>query len=106
MILAGLGGVQVETRRDVQLAVAPVDEAEATALLRSLRGAAVLDGVRGSPLVDVAAVAALIAAVGDLMADNPEIAGLDLDPMVASVSGYIPGGLAAVRRLKFSPPCE
>lgn len=89
MILAGLGGVLVGTRRDVQLAVAPVDEAEATALLRSLRGAAVLDGVRDSPPVDVVAVAAVIAAVGDLVADNPEIAGLDLNPTLASVSGYI-----------------
>jgi hypothetical protein len=40
--------------------------------------------------VDVVAVAAMIAAVGDLIADNPEIAWLDLNPMLASVSGYIP----------------
>lgn len=87
VVLAGLGGVLVETRRDVQLAVAPVTEAEAAALLRSLRGAAVLDGVRGSPPVDVGAVSALIARVGDLMTDNPEIAELDLNPVLAGVSG-------------------
>ncbi len=48
VVMAGLGGVQVEAWRDVQLAVAPVDEAQAAGLLRSLRGAAILDGPRGS----------------------------------------------------------
>ena len=47
MVLAGLGGVLVETLRDVQLAVAPVDETQALAMLRSLRGAAVFAGLRG-----------------------------------------------------------
>ena len=60
MVLAGLGGVLVETLRDVQLAVAPVDEAQALAMLRSLRGAAVFGGLRGQPAVDLAAVAAVI----------------------------------------------
>ena len=49
MVLAGLGGVLVETLRDVQLAVAPVDGAQALAMLSSLRGAAVFGGVRGQP---------------------------------------------------------
>jgi hypothetical protein len=40
--------------------------------------------------VDVGAVGALIAAVGGLMADNPEIAALDLNPVLGSVSGCIP----------------
>ena len=73
VVIAGLGGVLVETRHDVQLAIAPVDEADAAALLRSLRGAVVLDGLRGSAPVDVGAVAAVIAGIGDLMTDNPEI---------------------------------
>ena len=87
VVMAGLGGVLVETRRDIQLAVAPVDGAEAAALLRSLRGAAILDGPRGRPPVDVGAVAALIARVGDLMTDNPEISELDLNPVLASETG-------------------
>jgi acetate---CoA ligase (ADP-forming) len=87
VVLAGLGGVLVETWRDVQLAVAPVDQAHAAAMLRSLRGAAIFGGLRGRPPVDRGPVAAMIANVGDLMASNPEIAELDLNPVLATAAG-------------------
>ena len=87
MIVAGFGGVLVEAQRDVQLAVAPVDSEQATAMLRALRGAAVLGGLRGRAPVDLGSIAALIAAVSELMADNPEIAELDLNPVLASAGG-------------------
>lgn len=89
VVLAGLGGVLVETLRDVQLAVAPVDEAQALAMLRSLRGAAIFDGLRGQPAVDLSAVADVIVRVGGLMADNPEIAELDLNPVLATADGCV-----------------
>ncbi|MGZ4434802.1 MAG: acetate--CoA ligase family protein [Trebonia sp.] len=89
VIMTGFGGVLVEARRDVQLAVAPVDEAQAGALLRSLRGAAVFTGLRGSPPVDLAPVAAMIVAVGDLMAGHPEISELDLNPVLVGASASI-----------------
>ncbi len=84
MVLAGLGGVLAETWRDVQLAVAPVDRAHATAMLTSLRSADIFSGLRGRPPVDLGPVAAVIACVGDLMAGNPEIAELDLNPVLAT----------------------
>jgi acetyltransferase len=87
MVAAGFGGVLVETQRDVQLAVAPVDAGQATAMLRALRGAAVFGGLRGSPPVDLGPVADLIAAVSELMADNPQIAELDLNPVLAGPDG-------------------
>jgi acyl-CoA synthetase (NDP forming) len=89
VIMTGFGGVLVEARRDVQLAVAPVDEAQAGALLRSLRGAAVFTGLRGRPPVDLAPVAAMIVAVGDLLAGHPEISELDLNPVLVGASGSI-----------------
>lgn len=89
VVMAGLGGVLVETWRDVQLAVAPVDRAEAVALLRSLRGAAVLDGVRGSGPVDIEAVAAVIVAAGDLLTHLPQLRELDLNPVLASPDGCV-----------------
>jgi acetyltransferase len=89
VVMAGLGGVLVETRRDVQLAVAPVDEAQATALLRSLRGAAVFDGPRGTRPVDLGAAAAVIAGVAHLITDIPEIRELDLNPVLASANGCV-----------------
>ena len=74
MVMAGLGGVLVETQRDVQLAVAPVDVQQARAMLSSLRGAAVFGGLRGSPPVHLGFVAEIIVAVADLMVAHPQIA--------------------------------
>ncbi|MGP7997519.1 MAG: acetate--CoA ligase family protein [Streptosporangiaceae bacterium] len=89
MVLAGLGGVLVETLRDVQLRVAPVDEAQALAMLESLRGAAVFGGLRGQPAVDVAAVADVIMRVSELIDGYPEIAELDLNPVLADGTGCV-----------------
>jgi acyl-CoA synthetase (NDP forming) len=89
VVLAGLGGVLVETLADVQLAVAPVDEAYARGMLEALRGAAVLRGVRGRPAVDQAAVASVIARVSQLMTAHPEIAELDLNPLLATPRGCV-----------------
>jgi acyl-CoA synthetase (NDP forming) len=89
MVLAGLGGVLVETVRDVQLAVAPVDETQALAMLSSLRGAAVFGGLRGQPAVDLGAVADVIVTVSELVAEHPEIGELDLNPVLADGTGCV-----------------
>jgi acyl-CoA synthetase (NDP forming) len=99
VVVAGFGGVLVETQRDVQLAVAPVDAGQATAMLRALRGAGVFGGLRGRAATDLPAVAALVAAVSELMADNPRIAELDLNPVLASAAGC----LAVDWRIRVSP---
>lgn len=103
VVMVGLGGIQVEVLGDVRFALAPVTAAEARALLRELRGAALLDGVRGAPPADVDAVAGLVVTVGDFLADHPDVAGLDLNPVLAG-----PGGCVAVdwhlRRGPTPPP--
>lgn len=60
MVLVGLGGVQAELWKDVQMDVAPVSPARAEAMLRALRSWPLLDGFRGAPKVDVAKVAEAI----------------------------------------------
>ncbi len=87
VVMAGFGGVLVETQRDVRLAVAPVDTRQATGMLRALRGAAVFDGRAGRGPVDLEPVAALVVAVSELMVGHPEIAELDLNPVLAGRSG-------------------
>jgi acyl-CoA synthetase (NDP forming) len=89
VVMAGLGGVLVEAWRDIQMAVAPVGEAEAVALLRSLRGAAIFSGLRGSPPVDLGPVADVIVRISDLMVGNPGIAELDLNPVLAGATGCV-----------------
>ena len=89
VVLVGLGGILVETLRDTALALAPLDTAAAERLLRSLRAAAVLDGVRGRPAVDVAAAARAVVALGDAMAAHPEIAELEVNPLLVTPRGAI-----------------
>jgi acyl-CoA synthetase (NDP forming) len=89
VIMTGFGGVLVEARRDVQLAVAPVDQAQAAAMLWSLRGAAVFTGLRGRPPVDLGPVTDMIVAAGDLMSGHPEISELDLNPVLVGASTSI-----------------
>ena len=90
VVLVGLGGILVETLRDTALALAPLDVAAAERLLRSLRAAAVLDGVRGRPAVDVTAAAArAVVALGDAMAAHPEIAELEINPLLVTPHGAV-----------------
>lgn len=63
MITLGLGGVWTELMGDVRHALAPVSAAEAEAMLRRLKGFALLDGYRGRPRADVAAAAEAAAAL-------------------------------------------
>ncbi|MFE6839964.1 acetate--CoA ligase family protein, partial [Streptomyces sp. NPDC057705] len=78
--MVGLGGVLTETLRDVAFALAPVPAGRAEALLRGLRSAALLDGVRGRPAVDVAATAAVSERITTVTTAHPEIAELEVNP--------------------------
>jgi acyl-CoA synthetase (NDP forming) len=89
MVLVGLGGVFAETLRDTAVALAPVSPAEAEALLLSLRGAALLQGVRGRPPVDVAAAAQAVAALSQVAAAHPEIAEIEVNPLLATPAGAL-----------------
>ena len=89
MVMTGFGGILVETQRDVQLAVAPVDTGQALAMLSSLRGAPIFGGLRGSPPIPLGFVAEIIVAVGDLMVAHPELAELDLNPVLAGPHGCV-----------------
>lgn len=90
VVMVGLGGTAVEVLGDVRFAVAPIDTAHAEAMLRSLRGAPLLDGVRGSEPLHVAALCDLVVAVGDLLTGEPEITEIDLNPVLATEHGALP----------------
>jgi hypothetical protein len=88
-VLVGLGGVLAEALDDVVVALAPLDDALAARLLDRLRGARLLDGFRGAPAVDRAALGVLVAAVSRLIAADPAIVELDLNPVVAGPTGAV-----------------
>ncbi|MPZ67581.1 MAG: CoA-binding protein [Pseudonocardiaceae bacterium] len=88
-VMVGLGGVLVEVLGDVAFALAPLGLADARRLIQGLCGFPVLAGARGGHLVDVDALAEVVCAVGDLMAARPEVAELDLNPVLATPSGAV-----------------
>jgi acyl-CoA synthetase (NDP forming) len=87
--LAGLGGVYAEALRDVAVALAPLDVSRAERLLRSLRAAPLLHGARGRPPVDVAAAARALAALSEVAAAHPEIAEIEVNPLLALPHGAL-----------------
>ncbi|MET8578574.1 acetate--CoA ligase family protein [Streptomyces sp. NPDC005012] len=87
VVAFGLGGVLVEVLKDVTFRLAPVDADEALGMLDSIRAAEVLRGVRGAPAVDRWAVAEQIRRVSQLVTDFPEIAEVDLNPVIATPEG-------------------
>ena len=89
ILLVGLGGVLVEVLADSALALAPVDPAGAEELLRSLRTAARLDGVRGRPAVDVAAASRVVAALSQVAAAHPEISEIEINPLIVTPRGCV-----------------
>ncbi|MCX5129679.1 acetate--CoA ligase family protein [Streptomyces sp. NBC_00347] len=87
--MVGLGGVLTETLRDVAFALAPVPARRAEELLRGLRTAALLAGVRGRSAVDVAAAAAVIERITTVAAAHPEIAELEVNPLLVRPDGAL-----------------
>lgn len=97
LVTFGLGGVYVETLKDVAFRLAPFSRAEAEAVLGEIRTHALLDGVRGRPAVDKAALVDTLLRIGQLVQDFPEIAELDINPFVVYEAGQ--GGIAIDMRL-------
>ena len=88
-VLVGLGGVLTEVLDDVAVLLAPAPEDLVRDRLERLRGAPILRGARGRPGVDLDALAALAAAVGRVLSDDPSIAEIDLNPVIATPAGVV-----------------
>jgi acyl-CoA synthetase (NDP forming) len=89
VVACGAGGTAVELLGDVQVRLAPVAALEATEMIRGLRTFPLLDGFRGAPLADLAALEDVVVRVSALAAAHPEIAELDLNPVIASPGGAV-----------------
>ena len=87
VVLAGFGGVQAELLRDFRLLVPGQSREAIIEVLCSLKGAALLRGFRGSPAVDLPALADLIVRVGRLLCSAAAIREIDLNPVIAYPSG-------------------
>ncbi len=96
VVAFGLGGVLVEVLKDVTFRLAPVTADEATSMLDSIRAAEILRGVRGAPAVDRWALAEQIRRVSQLVSDFPEIAEVDLNPVIATPDGAVAADIRVI----------
>ena len=87
VLLLGLGGIWVEALGDVRLVPASVTEETVIEELQKLRSAKLLNGFRGSPAVDVEAVARSVTAIGRLMLTVPSIVEIDVNPLLVFAEG-------------------
>lgn len=83
-IFFGLGGIFIEVLKDVQSALAPITAAEAKEMLKQLKGYKILQGVRGQEGVNLDLYADQIARVSALVQAAPEIAEMDLNPLLGN----------------------
>jgi acetate---CoA ligase (ADP-forming) len=87
LIACGAGGTLVELIRDVAVKLTPLTDADARGMVRSLRTYPLLEGYRGGPKRDVAALEEVILRLGALVEDHPEVAELDLNPLFVLGTG-------------------
>jgi acyl-CoA synthetase (NDP forming) len=88
MLMVGLGGIHVEVLKDVAFAPVPLGTEEALDLIGQLKGAALLDAVRGEPAADRDALAQLMAVLSRFAADHADaIAEIDLNPVIVHPAG-------------------
>ncbi|GGL18924.1 bifunctional acetate--CoA ligase family protein/GNAT family N-acetyltransferase [Planomonospora parontospora] len=94
----GLGEVTARLLRDEAYRLAPLTREDAAELVESPRAAPLLFGEYGYPPVAVEALEELLVRVGRLADDLPEVAGLDLDPVLVGESEVVVLGARAVLR--------
>jgi acyl-CoA synthetase (NDP forming) len=87
VLMLGLGGIWVETLQDVALLPAGAGKAAIVQALGGLKGAALLRGARGTPASDIAAVADIARTLADLLERSPDIAELEINPLIAYPQG-------------------
>ena len=87
LVMFGTGGVAVELFADRAFRVLPMTDVDAHELIRQVKGAPLLFGYRGSTPVDAAALETVLLRVAQLAEDVPEIAEMDLNPVICGAWG-------------------
>ena len=86
-LTVGLGGVWTEALRDVRVMPALLAPSAIADELRKLKGAVLLTGYRGKPALDLDAVADIAAKLGPIRSAHPEVAEIDINPLVVYPRG-------------------
>ncbi len=100
LVACGAGGILVELVKDVSVGLPPLTRLDAEKMVRSLKTYQILDGYRGGPKYDVRALAETILRLGQMVEDMPEVAELDLNPLMVMQDGR--GALVVDSRVRVS----
>ena len=87
VLMFGLGGVLVEVLKDVAFRVVPLEPHDAAEMIREIQGFPVLEGYRGTPPADLAALESILLSLSEFAEAHPEVQELDLNPILARHDG-------------------
>jgi acyl-CoA synthetase (NDP forming) len=89
LVMVAAGGVTTDLLDDRSFLLPPVSRQDAARAIRSLRVWPLLEGYRGSPRTDVASLEQMLVSLGRLATDVPELAELDLNPVMCGPDGAV-----------------
>jgi acyl-CoA synthetase (NDP forming) len=89
VVACGAGGTTAELIKDVSIRLTPLTDVDAREMLHSLKTFPLLDGYRGAPRCDLAAIEEVLSRVSMMVDAHPEIAELDCNPLIAGPSGAL-----------------
>ncbi len=84
-----MGGILIEILKDVQIGLAPLNNSEIKGMIQNLNAYPILEGYRGKEGVNLEQFAEIIQKVSDLVTYLPEIAELDINPLMANENSVI-----------------
>ena len=89
VLACGAGGTATELLKDVAVRITPITKGDADRMVRSLKTFPQLDGYRGAPRADVEALEDVLLRVSALVEAHPEVAEMDLNPLVVHTAGAV-----------------
>ncbi len=99
VLACGAGGTATELLKDVSVRITPITPSDASRMVRSLKTYPMLDGYRGAPKADVAALEDVLVRVSALVEAHAQIAEMDLNPLVVHEHGAV----AVDARIRIEP---
>jgi acetyl coenzyme A synthetase (ADP forming)-like protein len=104
VVACGAGGVAAELLKDVEVRLTPLTDRDASEMVRSLATYPLLEGYRGGPRANVAALEELVLRVSALVDAHPELVEMDCNPVIATAEGAVV--VDARIRVKPAPPAR
>ena len=89
VLLVGLGGTVAEALADVAVRITPVRPHQAAGMVGELAGRALLDGWRGGPALDRAALGRIVAGLGELLLAHPYLQDAEINPLRVTAGGLV-----------------